>query len=320
LDSPFDNLDTASQRELLLKLHNISNTVAIVQLLHRKEDLLSFTNCFFILERTHLKPYATIQQLLTDWNTAQHLTLIPTIPKAPNSNKYPHELLISFKNVSVSYGTKVVLQQINWDIRPGEFWQLIGKNGSGKTTLLSMITGDNSKGYGQELFIFGKKKGDGESIWDIKKQLGYFTPSMTTSFKGYHTVENMIISGLYDSVGLYTRPGDSQKKMAKAWLKLLQMWHLKDQYFHQLTDGQQRIIMTVRAMIKHPWLLILDEPTAGLDDHYALLFISLVNRIAKESSTAIIFVSHRKEKELQADTIYELQANAMGSLGRWHPA
>ena len=105
----------------------------------------------------------------------------------------------------------------------------------------------------------------------------------------------MIISGFYDSIGLYIPPSDQEKNLVISWLTLLQLHHKRNTLFLDLTMGEKRLVMTARAMIKHPPLLILDEPTAGLDDKSASLFIALVNKIAQESDTAIIFVSHRKE-------------------------
>jgi len=238
------------------------------------------------------------------------------IPAALSPLKFDNDILIQLKNVTVNFGNKTVLQKINWTIKKREFWQLVGKNGSGKTTLLSMITGDNPKGYGQELFLFGKKKGSGESIWDIKKNIGYFTPSMTDKFTGYHTIENMLISGLNDSIGLYITPTEAQLRVAKQWLQLINLWEKKETQFNDLSMGQKRLVMTTRAMIKHPLLLILDEPTAGLDDASAKLLVELVNKIARESDTATIFVSHRKEPGLNPDLIYELEMSERGSTGR----
>ena len=179
-----------------------------------------------------------------------------------------------------------------------------------------MITGDNHKGYGQQLYLFGQRKGSGESVWDIKKRIGYYTPAMTDKFSGLHSCLNMVISGMNDSVGLYLRATENQKALAKEWLIILDMWHLRDVLFADLSAGQQRMVMTARAMIKHPPLLILDEPTAGLDDESAMLFISLVNKIAKESKSAIVFVSHRKEPGLEPQFIYELQTSPEGSHGK----
>ena len=228
---------------------------------------------------------------------------------------YNGDTLITLKNVNVSYNDRPILKNITWEIGRGEFWELSGNNGSGKTTILSMITGENPKGYGQELYLFGYKKGSGESVWDIKKNIGYFTPTMTDKFTGYHSLEHMMISGILDSVGLYVRPTEAQLRLAKEWLQLINMWHLKDTLFHDLTLGQRRLIMTTRAMIKHPLLLILDEPTVGLDDNSAKLLVSLVNKMAQESKSTIIFVSHRKESALQPQFIFRLKEGEGGSQG-----
>ncbi len=224
--------------------------------------------------------------------------------------------MVDFKNVTVSFDDRLILNNINWTIHPGEFWQLRGKNGSGKSTLLSMITGENSKGYGQELWIFGQLKGSGETIWEIKEKLGYFTPPMIDSFSGHHTVEHMLISGLYDSIGLYIYPTEIQLQLAKEWLGVLDLTEHRKSFFHDLSMGQQRLIMIARAMIKHPLLLLLDEPTSGLDDKSSALLVALVNKIATESNTTLIFVSHREEEGLQPQYIFELQMTDQGSVGK----
>ncbi|PCJ94478.1 MAG: ABC transporter [Flavobacteriaceae bacterium] len=314
LDNPFDNLDTEFQKELKKLLKTVSNKTNIIQLISRKSDLLPFITQFTSLEGKsiafHKKPSALVE---SNNNTPDYSN--NTVPPPLHSYPYTEETLLTLKNISVSFDGKPVLKNIHWEIKPGEFWQLAGKNGSGKTTILSMITGDNSKGYGQELYLFGRKKGTGESIWDIKEKLGYVTPSMTDKFTGHHTLEHMIISGLNDSIGLYKRPSEIQLQLAKKWLQFIEMWDNRNTYFHDLSMGQKRLIMTVRAMVKHPLLLILDEPTAGLDDKSALLFTHLVNKIAHESTTAIVFVSHRKEPGLEPQFIYELQMSDKGSIG-----
>ncbi|MGB5665394.1 MAG: ATP-binding cassette domain-containing protein, partial [Maribacter sp.] len=238
-----------------------------------------------------------------------------SIPPPLKQIEFNHKTLIELKKVNVSYEGKPILRDISWKIAKGEFWELSGKNGSGKTTILSMITGENPKGYGQDLFLFGQRKGSGESVWDIKKNIGYFTPSMTDKFTGYHSVEHMMISGIIDSIGLYVQPTEAQLRIAKEWLQLVGFWKIKDTLFHDLTMGQKRLVMTTRAMIKHPLLLILDEPTAGLDDESASLLVSLVNKIARESNTTIIFVSHRVERGLNPDFIYNLRMTDNGSIG-----
>ncbi len=315
LDNPFDNLDIDTQAELKQKLHNIRNEILLVQLISRKSDLLPFINTFFKLEVNDL---IAVEKISIAERPQKKEVFSKKIPPPLKAFDFGEKVLIELKNVNVSYSGHPILKNINWKIEKGNFWELRGKNGSGKTTILSMITGENPKGYGQELYIFGQKKGSGESVWDIKRRIGYFTPAMTDKFTGYHTVQNMIISGLMDSLGLYIRPTESQLRIAKEWLLLLDLLHLKDNLYHDLTIGQRRLVMCARAMIKHPILLILDEPTAGLDDASAELFVALVNKFASESETAIVFVSHRKEPNLNPDFIYELKMGDEGSTGSVH--
>jgi len=314
LDNPFDNLDATSQAELSETLKQRSNRTLFVQIISRKVDLLPFISNFASLQKERLYFHKNLESI--SFFKSKSALFNGIIPPPLKPMKFDQKSLINLKNISVRFGTKTVLQNIQWEINKGDFWQLIGKNGSGKTTILSMITGENPKGYGQELYLFGKKKGSGESIWETKQKIGYFTPAMTDKFSGHHSIENMIISGFNDSVGLYIKPTEAQLRLAREWLQLLQLWEVKDTLFNTLSMGQQRLVMTTRAMIKHPLLLILDEPTAGLDDTSAKLVVALVNKMAQESNTTTIFVSHRQEVDLEPDFIYELKMTSTGSVGQ----
>ncbi|MBO0321868.1 ATP-binding cassette domain-containing protein [Muricauda sp. CAU 1633] len=314
LVNPFDNLDVATQASLKEQLSEISKSRTLVQFASRLDDILPVITDFFKLNGNELEKYASPKEF---WEANSHdaIQFKGTIPPPINPIKEENDELVNFTNVSVSFDGRQVLNSINWSVKQGEFWQLIGPNGSGKTTMLSMITGDSHKGYGQNLTLFGQKKGSGESVWDLKQKIGYFTPSVTDKFRGYHSLENMIISGLHDSIGLYVLPTEIEKRLAGEWLKLLGLYDKRDTHFRELTRGEKRLVMTARAMVKHPPLLILDEPTAGLDDKSAALFVALVNKIAKESDSAILFVSHRKETGHDPHHIFELHPSKNGSTG-----
>lgn len=311
LDNPFDNLDIGFQEQLKQILDTYSKTVSFIQLFSRRVDMLPFINNYGRLTKNS---FSVIKKSDIVENQIEQ-KFIGKIPSALEPIQIPLETLIQFKNVSVSYGDKRILDSINWKVKKREFWQLLGPNGSGKTTLLSMITGDNPKAYGQEVYLFGRKKGSGESIWDIKQKLGYYSPTMTNKFTGRHTIEHMLISGLTDSIGLYLRPTETQKRYIKDWLLLLNFWEIKDVLFRNVSLGKQRLVMTARAMVKHPPLLILDEPTAGMDDESAQLLVALVNKIAKETDTAVVFVSHRSEPGLNPKKTLQLQMTKKGSIG-----
>jgi molybdate transport system ATP-binding protein len=311
--NPYDNLDISYQKGLKEKLLDLSNSITLVHIISRTEDILPLNSHFSKLEGNNLIHYKSKEDFLINNPKIKTTFFSHNIPKALKTSAFIGEELVKLKNVSVSYNQKPILLNINWTINTGDFWQLKGPNGSGKSTLLSMITGDNQKAYGQDIKLFGLKKGSGESVWDIKKHIGYFTPTMIDKFRGNHTLENMLISGLHDSIGLYVKPTEIEKKLATQWLQLLNLSAKKGFYFHQLSTSEKRLLMTARAMIKHPPLLLLDEPTAGLDDYDAALFISLINKISKESDTALIFVSHREEKGLLPKSVIELVASKEGS-------
>jgi len=317
LDNPFDNLDKASQAALLIMLEQVASATIIIQLVNRSRDLLPFITEAFCLELNQsLTEIGNIPAYVEKRNKESSYVFHGTVPSPIHTYTIPEGPLVKFNNVSVQYDGRPIVTNICWTISPGECWQMIGPNGSGKTTLLSLITGDNPKAYGQDITLFGRRKGTGEAVWDIKKNIGYFTPAITSQFSRYDSVEKMVIGGFFDSIGLYIQPSDMQQKIARQWLELIEMLPLRNTLFHKLSLGQQRTALIARAMIKHPPLLILDEPTSGLDDYNAGLVVSLINKIAEESNTTILYVSHRTEEGLSPDLIFELTPHENGSVGK----
>jgi len=315
LDDVYSNIDKATQESITLALSQLAETTLLIQVFFRKRDLLPCIETIYSIDEKNkivkIQPSETFKELeLVQAKKMQQFTL----PKQYDDNQNDINPLVKLNSVSVHYGDKKVLNKVNWTINSGEFWQLVGPNGSGKSTILSLITGDNPRGYGQDLILFGRKKGSGESIWDIKRQIGYFTPSMIEQFKHEDTVENMIISGLMDSVGLYSKPTAIQIDIANGWVKMLGEAY-RNKTFQRLSNGQQRMVMVARAMVKHPPLLILDEPTIELDDDNSKLFIEMVNAIAAEKKIAILYVSHRDEPDLMPNKIFELIPGSEGSEG-----
>jgi molybdate transport system ATP-binding protein len=310
LENVFDHLDIASQAKLREQFNEKKDEIIFIQIVNRKSDILPFIELVLgFNENNQLFQMNIIEEQIFHWN--ENIK----IPASLNWYENMGNPLVEFKGVSVSYEERCILKNINWQINKGEFWQLIGPNGSGKSTLLSMITGDNPKAYNQNLVLFGRKKGTGETIWDIKAKVGYVNAKMTHYFERRDTIENMVISGLNDSIGLYIKPSEIQIQLAGEWLKLIGLFELRKKVFVDLSNGQQRLVMIARAMIKHQPLLILDEPTTGLDDHDAIVFANLINKIAAETNTAIIYVSHRKENGLIPEFVYELLPSEDGSTG-----
>lgn len=310
LDNPMDHLDLHSRKELHIQLEELGKNITLIQIINRSTDLLPF-----ISNKRQINDNSFVLNSLDSISNTRTFSL-KAVPKPITTIEYIDTVLIQMNNLKVSYDEKPILNNINWTIKKGEFWQLIGPNGSGKSTILSLITGDNPKGYGQDLYLFGKKKGSGESIWDIKKNIGQFSTAMMDLFQKNHTVEQMILSGFFDSIGLYIQPSTLQIKLMHEWLDFLNMNHLKKTVFINLSVGQQRAIMIIRAVLKNPPLLILDEPTEGLDDENVVLVTQLIAHLAKETNIAIIFVSHRIEAILAPNSILELTPKPTGSEGK----
>ena len=314
LDDPFDCLDVQSVANFKERLAEVKSDFILVQIFRREEDILPFIDIILDFDGAGNTVFKNKADFIE--NKQGFLEEIKRIPAAPKVFEGIPESLIQLKNVNVAYEDRPILSNISWEVKRSEFWKLTGPNGSGKTTILSMIYGDNPKAYGVDLFLFGKKKGSGESVWEIKKKIGYFSPSITELFIRRNSVEEMLISGLVDSIGLYQKPSDKQRALAKQWLGTLGFQEKAKKVFNDLSNLEKRMLLIARAMIKHPPLLILDEPSTGLDDKSALKITNLINHIAAQSDTAIIYVSHRKEKGLHPDFEYELFPTENGSVGK----
>ncbi|MCZ9277965.1 molybdate ABC transporter ATP-binding protein ModF [Escherichia albertii] len=204
-----------------------------------------------------------------------------------------NEPRIVLNNGVVSYNDRPILNNLSWQVNPGEHWQIVGPNGAGKSTLLSLITGDHPQGYSNDLTLFGRRRGSGETIWDIKKHIGYVSSSLHLDYRVSTTVRNVILSGYF---GIYQAVSDRQQKLVQQWLDILGIdKRTADAPFHSLSWGQQRLALIVRALVKHPTLLILDEPLQGLDPLNRQLIRRFVDVLISEGETQLLFVSHHAE-------------------------
>ncbi len=206
---------------------------------------------------------------------------------------YPGAPLIVLNDGVVSYNDRAIINHLTWTVGPGEHWQISGPNGAGKSTLLSLVTGDHPQGYSNDLTLFGRRRGSGETIWDIKKHIGYVSSSLHLDYRVSTTVRNVVLSGYFDSIGIYQAVSDRQRKLAQQWLNIAGFSaSAADAPFHNLSWGQQRLALIVRALVKHPTLLILDEPLQGLDPLNRQLIRRFVDVLIGEGETQLLFVSH----------------------------
>ena len=225
-------------------------------------------------------------RLKWDWNLLEKL-----IPKGQSTN----ESLIHLKDVTIRYGEKKILDNLNWEVKAGERWLLKGPNGSGKSTLISLLIGENPQAYSQQIFLFGRKRGTGESIWDVKRPIGFVAPELSRYFPPNQTCRKVILSGLFDTMGLFKKTTPEQESIAESWIKLFDLESVKDITIQRLPLAKQRWTLLARAMIKHPKVLILDEASQGLEDPQRELYRDTIQKICVLSSVTLIFVSHYQE-------------------------
>lgn len=207
------------------------------------------------------------------------------------------EELIRLQNVSASYGDLKVLNNITWVMTARDNVVIEGPNGCGKSTLLSLIDGENHKGYGQQVFLFGRLKGSGETIWETKKHFGLVSNELHNKYiKGWRVLD-VVVSGFFDSVGLYDESGSAENAAARAWIEALGIGQWEKQYYHEISFGQQRLVLLARAMVKNPRILVLDEPCVGLDDYHRQLILKVLDVIAQRSLTNILYVTHVEDEQ-----------------------
>lgn len=275
LDEPFDGLDVASREQLAGLLGALSiQGYTLVLVLNRFDEIPDFVQHAGVLadcalievgEKHKLLEQALIAQLAHSEKLAG--VALPEADDPSARHTLPaDEPRIILRDGVVEYNDRPILHKLSWTVRPGEHWQIVGPNGAGKSTLLSLVTGDHPQGYSNDLTLFGRRRGSGETIWDIKKHIGYVSSNLHLDYRVSTTVRNVILSGYFDSIGIYQAVSDRQQKLASEWLNMLGMDNaIADAPFHSLSWGQQRLALIARALVKHPTLLILDEPLQGLD-------------------------------------------------------
>ena len=215
----------------------------------------------------------------------------------------PQGPLVQMTNVNVSWGDNHVLRDLSWTVNRGEHWLIQGPNGSGKTTLLELITGDNMQVFCNDVRLFGSRRGSGETIWDIKKQLGIVSYRLHVEYRmlGGTSLLNVIISGFRDSIGLYEAAKDTEIDLAKKWLALGGFSGRENESFGNLSYGEQRAILILRSAVKTPALLILDEPCHGLDEQFRTKILHLMELIGEGGTTTMLHVTHDPTEILECE-------------------
>lgn len=336
LDEPFDGLDEQAREMLLNSINTLMELqIQVLLITHHLEEIPTRTTHALLIKNGSVVAQGQKSKILTSENIRALYNCELEIKQGNGRYylSYPirqqndvnfrqqessniSNVLIEMKNVSVIYGEKVVLDSFNWKVQKGENWAIIGPNGSGKSTILKLISGENLQGYANDITLFGRKKGTGETIWDIKQYIGIVSGELQLQYMQDMSAFDVVISGFYDSIGLYRYPTKAQQEVGEHWVHLLKIKGLADRNFHSLSYGQKRMILLARAIIKAPVLLILDEPCHGLDILNRKHVLETIERIG-ETDTQILYVSHHQEEILPCIThVLKLNNGMVVSAGK----
>lgn len=307
MDNPFIGLDAPTRdllREVLEALiRELGLTVILV--LSKTDDIPQFITHVLPVEGIALQPKLTRRQYvdLHAGDTCPGLPAdkrrwIASLPEKDLGDFYPKGggEILNLRNIRIQYGEHVLLNGLNWTVNEGERWAVGGENGAGKSTLLSLVCADNPQSYACDIALFGHRRGSGESIWEIKRHIGYVSPEMHRAYLKNLPAIDIVASGLNDSVGLYTRPRPEQRQTCLDWMAVFGIVHLADRTFLQLSSGEQRLCLLARAFVKNPELLILDEPLHGLDNRNRQLVREVIEAFCQQPHKTLVMVTHYAEE------------------------
>lgn len=303
MDNPFIGLDADTRTQLNTLLERLSEEQAlqIILVLSKVTEIPRFITHVVEVNDMSVGRKLTLSEYLQNQPpcparvlTAEKEAEIVNMPY--KDNEYHTDEVVKLNKVCIRYGKRTILNELDWTVRNGERWALGGQNGAGKSTLLSLICADNPQGYACDITLFDNPRGSGESIWDIKKHIGYVSPEMHRAYQRDIPAIKIVASGLHDSVGLYVKPDGKGYDTCRMWMRMFGLEGLENKTFLKLSSGQQRLVLLARAFVKDPELLILDEPMHGLDEKNSRLVKDIIAAFCRRKNKTMIMVTHYREE------------------------
>lgn len=299
LDNPFSGLDIQTRRHFTEMVNKIIDNGTTVILVTSPTEVPENITHVMTLDEGRVtgkytrEEYLQIPQPVTAQSWQVDEEKIRAIVKNTPS---PYTTIISMEHIKVQYGEHLILDDVNWLVKPNEKWALLGHNGAGKSTLLSLINGDNPQAYAQQLYLFDRKRGSGESIWDIKKKIGFVSPELHQYFQAGSNCLQVVVSGFFDIIGSTRQGTPEQQAHAAAWMDILDIGTYAGQPFKGVPESVQRLTLLARALVKEPPLLIFDEPCQGLDQQQKEHFKHVIDTLSNVMDLTMIFVTHYQEE------------------------
>lgn len=301
MDNPYIGLDAGTRDVLTRLLTRLARRahLQIILVLSMLEDIPPFVTHVFPVENRICGEKITREEYLEKYRLSakpssflseEKRQALRTLPYG--ENLFTDNPVIGLNKVSIRYGDRTLLRELDWQVKRGEKWALSGENGSGKSTLLSLVCADNPQSYACDITLFGRRRGTGESIWEIKKHIGYVSPEMHRAYQKDLPAIHIVASGLHDSIGLYVKPKEEQMEICEFWMDVFGIKELKDRTFLRLSSGEQRLVLLARAFVKDPELLILDEPLHGLDTYRRALVKEVIRTFCERTDKTLVMVTH----------------------------
>lgn len=306
LDNPLIGLDRSTRTLFLELLNKLSKQsyLQIILVIPTGETIPSFISHVLPVNQKVVQQKLTLEEYEEGYASEMKLyqqerielkkEMDSVFNDSPSFSR-PSSEIVRLNKVTLGYDGVQLLKDLTWVIHRGEKWKLTGENGTGKSALLSLIYADNPQSYAQDIHLFGRKRGTGESIWEIKSRIGYLSPEMHRSYLKNLPVIEIVASGLHDSLGLYKKTTEAEQASCLFWMRLLQIEHLKEQSFLQISSGEQRLALLARAFVKNPELLLLDEPFHGLDVYHCEQVKQLIANFCRQPDKTLIMVTHNEE-------------------------
>lgn len=305
IDNPFIGLDadTRDQVKQLLAAMTRERPLQVILVLSKPDDIPDFithiveVNDMVVGEKITREQYFAGNSFYASCDPLTVQSVHDAVVNLPyRSEVAAHGEVIRMNDVSIRYGERVILDSLNWTVMSGERWALSGQNGAGKSTLLSLVCADNPQSYACDITLFGRQRGSGESIWDVKRRIGYVSPEMHRAYSRNLPAVRIVASGLHDSVGLYVKSSPSEYAVCRWWMDVFGLRGKEDTSFLKLSSGEQRLVLLARAFVKDPQLLILDEPLHGLDPRRASLVKHVVEAFCERRGKTLVMVSHYEDE------------------------